>query len=1287
MSIFDIPKERLSDLNDADLRELVGRLAEATCVAGGEDATKARWGGAQTAPDGGLDVAVRCNGSKLTSGGPLERPGIGIQVKRGKMGPAQIKKEMRPTGTLRPVIAELARKGGSYLIVSGAEDCADEGLRSRQTAMRAAVADCPDERKLHTDFIDRSQLATWLRGHPAVALWARERLGLPSLLGWRPHGRWSSTPAGASDELICTEGLSVRLPGEREPIRSIPEALDAIRSLVRDGGRAVRVAGLSGVGKSRLAQALFEGGVGGEPLPYSQAIYADLGAKLHPDATQMLEWLITRRKPVILVLDNCPPDAHRHMAERLSTTGGPVKLITVEYDVREDRSETTDLVRVEVEGPEIADRLVRRRYAHLTGLDTHRVAELAGGNARLALALAGASAEADTLSDFNDDQLFDRLFRQRHAEDKTLKRAAQVLSLLYSFDIEDGSDGSASELALLGSLIGRSQLDMRDALEEIEDRDLAQARGRWRAVLPQALANRLAPDALRLIPRGEFDGFFERAGAGRMLNSFLRRLAQLHGVPEAVTVLRRWLRPGGQLHDLRDEGVLERLWPVAHLASGEVLAAVEDALFQGDDTVELPSSHARVSVARILRAVAHGPDQFDRATELLIQLSLTEARVGSDAAVRNELEGLFSLFLSGTMTRTAQRAAVLRRCLFDPDPVIAGFGADMLGEALKNGYWSGSAYSSDDVRPDAYGWIPEADEARSWYETFISMATKGGLSSDDTVSSRCRQVLADRFRELWSAPALRDALEAAARRLHEQTPWVPGWHAARQTLHYEYGRGAARMDGDAAEEFATDCLRLQVLAEAIEPRDLVSQVQALLRSDEHDDWALADVSDEAGEYERAEELMRRRARGLGRRCAFDQGARSRLGVELFQRGRPGPAVALGEGLGEAIADSAALWSELLDRYRGMDEDRGSPAVLAGFLDAVRERDPGLTDRIMEECADDAVMRRAFGDLVTRAPLTEEQFDRVIRVLGDPAVPAWQFSWMVSSERCDLTDNQRVRLLVAMLRSTDGPQAVMQALGALRYREARMGHREQRNWPDALRAVGVAAVKRSIEETDPRPNSDHRSAKTLDLCLRDGDTEAASPLVDAVARHGLARHGFIHGLEEIAAVLAAKAPRVFLDRVLLDPAFDEDTRSIFFRENHQGRNVLGGIAPAELVAWCRAGGGDERWSLAAKAIHPFGGTGSDGALCLSEQACVLLDEAPEPGAVVDALATHLVPTFGGSYRSAGIEARMSAMEVLRDDSRPAVREAIERHFPSAGELMRRHRDIERQMVRDHEQRFE
>ena len=107
----------------------------------------------------------------------------------------------------------------------------------------------------------------------------------------------------------------------------------------------VRLVGLSGVGKTRLVQALFDSRVGEESLDPTLAIYTDMADEPDPQPTGMALDLIATRARAILVIDNCPPDLHQRLSERCRAPESTLSVITIEYDIQDDQAEGTDVFR------------------------------------------------------------------------------------------------------------------------------------------------------------------------------------------------------------------------------------------------------------------------------------------------------------------------------------------------------------------------------------------------------------------------------------------------------------------------------------------------------------------------------------------------------------------------------------------------------------------------------------------------------------------------------------------------------------------------------------------------------------------------------------------------------------------------------------------------------------------------------------------------------------------------------------------------------------------------------
>jgi hypothetical protein len=58
-------------------------------------------------------------------------------------------------------------------------------LRERKRAMSDVLADLSNAKDLLLDYCDRNRVATWVRDHPGIDSWVRERLG-KAIAGWRP---------------------------------------------------------------------------------------------------------------------------------------------------------------------------------------------------------------------------------------------------------------------------------------------------------------------------------------------------------------------------------------------------------------------------------------------------------------------------------------------------------------------------------------------------------------------------------------------------------------------------------------------------------------------------------------------------------------------------------------------------------------------------------------------------------------------------------------------------------------------------------------------------------------------------------------------------------------------------------------------------------------------------------------------------------------------------------------------------------------------------------------------
>ena len=429
------------------------------------------------------------------------------------------------------------------------------------------------------------------------------------------------------------------------------------------------------------------------------------------------------------------------------------------------------------------------RYPGIGHTNAHKISEFADGNAKVSLALAERVKENETLASLTDAELFDRLFQQRNEPDGELRKHAEVLSLVYSYAVEQVEDGT-NELAVLGGLINASVGQLYRSTSTLLERQVAQKRGRWRAILPHAIANRLASSALNGIHQGVLKTMLENPANRRLLKSFAHRLGIMHDHTVAQDIVRDWLSAGGLLANiaqLDDEGarILEYVAPVAPAV---VLDRIETWINAPDFTgMDLQYSTPRTMIINLLVSLAYEPAAFDRCARLLIRIADFEDSTNSHSYyVRDRIIQLFQPYLSGTHATLDQREAVLREMLVADDPKRRELGLKMLSTALGGPSWTGMGMNEFGAHPRDFGYSPDYQQLVDWHHRFIDVAVDAGLDDDRNLSNGARATLAQKFRWLWRQSDVRKRLVEAARVLNDHQYWAEGRKAVRATIHFDY---------------------------------------------------------------------------------------------------------------------------------------------------------------------------------------------------------------------------------------------------------------------------------------------------------------------------------------------------------------------------------------------------------------------------------------------------------------------------------------------------------------------
>lgn len=1255
-SIFEIDQSFIKSIDDKTARELVARLCRAELRGQSIPESAVTWGGDQRAKDGGIDVRVECL-APLRTPNFIKTECTLFQVKAEKFPPSKIQKEMAPNGALRPAIAELKRTGGSYIIVSTQDDISDEALQSRRDAILRCLSDHGLESCIPFDFYDSRRIADWVELHPSVTTWLRHKVGQP-LKGWRPYGSWAYGEDDPEAEYLVDDRVRVFMPSAEEG-SSITVAISQLRREL-EYSVSVRIVGLSGVGKTRLVQALFDPRVcTGSIIPSSEnVIYVDLADEPEPQPQTMLESLHNRQSDSIVIIDNCGPDTHERLTGIAKRKGSRLKLITIEYDIRDDLPEDTLCYRLEGSSMEVITKLLKARYHHLSDSDADQIAEFSDGNARVAFALASTIETGGELSRLRNQELFERLFQQKKDPNDELLRCAEAASLVYSFDGLDLSPNG--EIARLASFAEVTALTFSRQMAELKRRGLLQQRGRWRAVLPHAIANALAKRMLESVPGDHlYDALIEQSSE-RIARSFSRRLGFLHDCSEAVAIASRMFDNGGELGDLTTLTAVKRQM-FFNLAPLDPKSAL-DALKRATDENDFLSikNHDRTRFSRLARSIAYEPKYFDDAVVILKKFALAEPKDYRHEPAREILKSLFYCHLSGTQAEPERRRKVVEGFVLSSDENERELGLDLIRAGLEAWHFSSHYGFEFGARSRDYGWYPKSQAGvKVWFRSWIDLAASIG-EQDNSDGREARTVLGEALRGLWGRVGLDDELIDVAKRLSAIDGWPEGWLGVRRVLQL-----------DAPSLPRASIAQLRELEKMLVPSDLASEIRARVLArgtfayDLDGEDALEDEVSEPLSASEKHRKARMRTEKLGVKAACSPGVLELLIPDLCSTGRSSGIYEFGLGIGRHHADMCGLLEAVQNHIKRDPRDDLSLIWVRGLIAGWKDADPDAVETFLENAIVDTVWRDWYVELQVQSNLNEKAYDRLIRALDSGHCPTWQFRYLAMGRATDLLTVSQIMTLSEKL-ALRPDHGLFTAIDLL----AMVVHCTETKNESYKHELGKALIKFVGHIKWPLLNTDHRRVdhdllEVLKFALQSAESEIEiTPILQHMLPTTATDWGEVRYNDVRKSALKPffqYFPRLTLQLVCTpdeDGMFHRVNRLISDRYSDWHETTLGIVPTKMLIDWCNQHP-ETRYVFAAGTCKLFEKQGEEKMpLVISDTAVALLEAAPDKKAVVGEFISRFYPRSWSGSLSGILEARLHLLDQLVVTNDEDIRSAID-----------------------------
>lgn len=714
----------------------------------------------------------------------------------------------------------------------------------------------------------------------------------------------------------------------------------------------------------------------------------------------MLTRLAHDGKDAVVIVDNCPPEMHTKLVKELKEIGNRrLSLLTIEYDVQDDDAKReTSVFRLEPASNTVIARLITTHHRHISSTNAGRIVDVAGGNARLALALAENLDRNANIARLSDRELFDRLFWQGRSRNDDLLRAAETAALVYSFDGETLVDGGA-ELPLLAGLAEQSPLTFSRHIAELMRRKLIQSRGKWRAVMPQALALHLADRAMENLPPDFLRQTMENAPE-RLLKSFTRQMGHLHDNATAQAIVGAWLSRNGKMEKLAEMPSWSDQWKmfrnIAPVCPEQTLGAIQRAA-DGDAkaTIFQPNSSQRSELARILASLAYDPNLFDHSAGLLARALTEPTSDNSPDSIEEHFFRLFRVIGSGTQAPQAQRLTFIDSLLNSPDSGFPQLGVRALCNMLNPSLpWRFSSEYAFGARQRNFGWCPQDENAElAWYRAALDRVVALACGGEP-LRSETRRILAKRLPGLWSRTPLRELVTATCLSISRDEIWPEGWATIATMLRRDREEG--KIDDSLSE-----------LETTLRATSVMDRIRKHLRTNY---WDIHDRHDDAHFAEFKEEL-----RELAGQLASTPSLLSELAAEMTSA-RLGHTQLMGEHTAEALPDPEQPWTCLLTALTKHAPSERCFDVLCGFIHGAAKRFPDWTSSILDAAVDDPVLAQEFPRLQVNASLDTRAAERLQRASTTGLTPISRFE-ILAYEMC--ADTLPARDLCSLLRAIAG----------------------------------------------------------------------------------------------------------------------------------------------------------------------------------------------------------------------------------------------------------------------------
>ncbi|MGV2880581.1 PGAP1-like alpha/beta domain-containing protein [Pantoea vagans] len=1110
-------------------------------------------------------------------------------------------------------------------------------------------------------------------------LWLREYAG-KHYNGWSGYGNWAGPTSDAGyiiDEKVkfSDAGLS------RDEKVTAERVIDSVRNRLRKAGASVRLVGLSGVGKTRFAQALFEPDIGLDPLSKESVFYTDTAQEPGPVPAALLEKLVSSGVRAILIVDNCGSGLHRTLTEQLEREAGHVSLMTIEYDIQEDSPANTQIIVMETGSEELIKELIKRNYPHIGLNSIHKIAEFSGGNARVAISLASAVGRDDDISRLKDKELFSRLLNQSEAVGEDVKKSAEVLSLVYSFRLES-DNAKSEELECLSGVSGIRYEDLLRSTQVLKRRGIAQTRSTWMAVLPHPVANWLAQLALENISHAKIAAHIDPVLTPRMFSSLTRRLGYLSSSPEAHSYATSLLAPDSVFETHIAGLTVEKNSAYTHcftlisnlapVAPSETLAFLK-RMAERDKAFCTRVNPAFITITRLLRSLAYEDRYFYDCASMLYLFALSEKPSENTNSVLHILSSLFSAHLSGTHATPRQRISFIKERIENQRRDIS---LKLMGSMLQTGGFVSHLGFDFGSSVRDYGYYPESyQEYERWFIGVLRFADETVKQFPDWQSDIIK-LLMKHLRGLWNIgiESVRQELhDIIISNLNDQTSPVV-WSAVTMVLKFDDEKNPLK-----------EKEKLRELAAAANPDTFERKIELLLFSNEHAFYGMEERESHGETKRQGYEIALEKTNFLADELLTkpEDIVDEIISRCLAEKGNDFRMVFFAERISSKGECGDYILRKLKETLSESDFGRLNMAFIRGAITGLSRQDSAVVEALLDGLIENPLTLNIYPALQLSVPLGESALRRIKLHLSRDGADASLYYDIANGQRhAMLSDDELIDLLSTLESCKNGLNCVLDIL------DMRINYNSTKDYKPSEYIISysqnlICSLLRHCTNSNRHEQSYH--LEMLAKRVFKGAPEGKLCTFTEAIFHSFRQNPYSFQLHKLLRIVISENLAIVLN--LLSPAegkTDDDIAQDLYFMLYSDPLEEGELNSEEVLAWGDMDP-DTRFSSIAEFMVPYSQT--EGVYTWTKLAKSMLLRSNDVEALLAVMVSKFRPRATSDGWSAKMEEQRILLTELQSSERTDISTAARRVLVQFDRSIQQEKESERREFSDREERYE